>query len=150
MEESQAAAHFPLDSILRDIPTNCHLAEIYRLYIRLSQINILGAMDFVSQKRSSLFHFTICLIFPSLTHHFSDLGSFLWPHCSNNKTHGTTGAAAASVQRSFFGVPSWHQICQSQAVWSYQHMDQVLKLMACQIRCCRKLLKSQPCRLSRR
>lgn len=104
----------------------CHLAEIYRLYQIFTNSDF-RSHGFCLSNRSSLFTSQFASWFPSLdSPRCSDLGSFLWPGCSTNETHGTTGVAATSVPRWFsawlffcaiLGVPSWNQVFQSQTVW---------------------------------
>lgn len=79
----------------------CHLAEIYRFYQIFYKFRFQESW-ILSLKQIFSFHFTIYFIFPSLdSPRCSNLGSFLWPRCFNNKTHGTTGVDATSVPRSF-------------------------------------------------
>ena len=90
----------------------CHLAEIYRLYQIFTNSDF-RSHGFCLSNRSSLFTSQ----FASYFHHStppscSNLGSFLWPGCSTNETHGTTGVDATSVSRwfsawLFFWCYSW-------------------------------------------
>lgn len=121
----------------------CHLAEIYRLYQIFTNSDF-RSHGFCLSNRSFLFTSQLAFIFPSLdSPRCSDLGSFLWPGCSTNETHGTTGVDATSVPRSFSAWLFFVLFLGCQVGIKYfkakqfegPTVNQVLKLMASQIRC---------------